>query len=137
MSAWVVPVKFWKPGTTPLGIPVMRIARRSARSLVYFARFGKTPGYRTGSSPASSGLATYLANCLSSWGGVAFQASFLAIGVITSLNSGLPRRDTWLQAPCEVCLPFLSSQMRERWRLAVAHTPITDRGSIGSVGLSR
>ncbi len=31
MSACTVPVKFWKPGTTPEGIPVMRMAVRSAR----------------------------------------------------------------------------------------------------------
>ena len=31
MSALVPPVKFWNPGTTPDGIPVSRIASRSAR----------------------------------------------------------------------------------------------------------
>ena len=34
MSAWVGPVKFWKPGMSPLGMPVSRIASRSARSAV-------------------------------------------------------------------------------------------------------
>ena len=38
------PVKFWNPGTTPAGIPVRRIAFRSARALPYAARFGNTPG---------------------------------------------------------------------------------------------
>ncbi len=33
-SACVVPVKFWKPGMMPPGIPVSKIARRSARSAV-------------------------------------------------------------------------------------------------------
>ena len=44
MSAGVFPVKFWKPGTIPDGMPVSRIATRSARAAVYFARLGKTPG---------------------------------------------------------------------------------------------
>src|SRR6185295_10274023 len=43
-SACTGPVKFWKPGTTPAGIPVSRIAARSARGLVYAASFGNTPG---------------------------------------------------------------------------------------------
>ncbi len=44
MSAWTGPVKFWNPGTTPSGMPVSRIAFRSARGFLYAARFGKTPG---------------------------------------------------------------------------------------------
>ena len=32
MSAWTVPVKVWKyPGMTPVGMPVRRMATRSAR----------------------------------------------------------------------------------------------------------
>ena len=31
MSAWVVPVKFWNPVMSPGGMPVRRMATRSAR----------------------------------------------------------------------------------------------------------
>ena len=76
MSACVGPVKFWNPGISPAGMPVSRIASRSARSTsVSAARFGNTPGYSTGSSFASSGRATYLANSESRCGGSAFQQS--------------------------------------------------------------
>ena len=34
MSAGLLPVKFWKPGTMPAGMPVSRIAARSARGVV-------------------------------------------------------------------------------------------------------
>ena len=46
MVGLVVPVKFWKPGTTPAGMPVSRIAARSARGFQLSgpARFGKTSG---------------------------------------------------------------------------------------------
>ena len=69
-SACVGPVKFWKPGTIPAGIPVSRIATRSARSCSSrcAARFGNTPGYRSGSSVPSSGLLTYWAKS-ASWSG--------------------------------------------------------------------
>jgi len=46
-SAWVAPVKFWKPGITPEGTPVSRIATRSARVfplLLRASRLGKIPG---------------------------------------------------------------------------------------------
>ena len=57
MSAGVVPVKFWNPGMMPA-----RDAGEQDRHevgpcrLSGPARFGNTPGYRTGSSFASSGL---------------------------------------------------------------------------------
>ncbi len=44
MSAWVEPVTFWKFGTTPAGMPVSRMATRSARAAVKPARLGKTFG---------------------------------------------------------------------------------------------
>ena len=47
MSDRTGPVLFWKPGMIPLGIPVSRIASRSARALPDFtsaARLGNTPG---------------------------------------------------------------------------------------------
>ena len=40
----IVPEKFWKPGMMPFGMPVSRIASRSARSALNAARFGNTPG---------------------------------------------------------------------------------------------
>jgi hypothetical protein len=43
-SASLGPVKFWKPGISPDGIPVSSTATRSARSASRAARFGKTPG---------------------------------------------------------------------------------------------
>jgi hypothetical protein len=84
MSACVFPVKVWKLGTMPAGIPVNRIAAKSARGFWYAARLGKTPGYRLGSSAASPGLVTNEANCESRLGGCAFQKSFLAKGMRTS-----------------------------------------------------
>ena len=44
MSAGFGPVKFWKPATIPLGMPVSRIAWRSARFFEYAASFGNAPG---------------------------------------------------------------------------------------------
>jgi hypothetical protein len=73
MSAGADPVKFWNPGMSPLGMPVSRIAARSARSAFRLARFGNTPGYRIGSSVASSGCCTYFRNSASPDGGSAFQ----------------------------------------------------------------
>ena len=50
-----------KPGTMPVGRPVRKMASMSARGLpdlLSASRFGNTPGYRPGSSAASSGWAT-------------------------------------------------------------------------------
>ncbi len=61
MSDSTEPVWFWKPSISPAGMPVSRIASRSARGWPDFAsaaRCGKTPGYRAGSNPASSGRLT-------------------------------------------------------------------------------
>ena len=99
MSASVVPVRFWNPGISPSGIPVCRIASRSARSASRAARLGNTPGYSTGSRVASSGRTTYLLNWASSLGRVRFHESFSGSGMITSLTSGLPSRDTWVYGP--------------------------------------
>ncbi len=124
MSAWTVPlpVTFWKPGTMPAGIPVSRIASRSARGLpeaLSAARLGKTPGYRTGRSWDSSGAETSPANCLSLTGAWELKKSFFEMGTRTSLNRGLPRRETWTKGPLLTMVPS-SSNIRERWRLAVA-----------------
>lgn len=56
--------------------------------------FGNTFGYRTDSSPASSGWATYWAKAASLSGVSLFQTSFFDVGTITSLSDGLPSRDT-------------------------------------------
>ena len=110
-----------------------RMATRSARAALSPARLGKTPGYSTGSSPASSGCWTYLRNCLSSDAGSEFQRSFSPIGTMTSLNSGLPRRDTWTQGPASEPKP--GSRTTAAGRLAAAHTPMTEFWDIGLVGV--
>ena len=63
-----------------------------------------------------------------------FQPSFSAIGTITSLNNGLPSRDTCVQGPWPTYLPWPWSKIRVFLRLALAHTPITLAGDITSVG---
>ena len=73
MSDGAGPVKFWNPEMSPLGIPVSRIAARSARSALSPARWGNTPGYRIGSSLANSGCCTYVRNWSSLAGGSEFQ----------------------------------------------------------------
>ena len=98
-SACVDPVKFWKPGMMPAGMPVSRIASRSARSASRRREVREDAGYSTGSNVASSGRATYWANSESASGPRAFHRSLAAIGTMTSLNSGFPRRDTWHQGP--------------------------------------
>ena len=55
-----------------------------------------------------------------------FHLSFLPSGTITSLNSGLPSRETCTHGPdCERSSLALSI-MRTLRRLAALHTPITD-----------
>ena len=66
-------------------MPVSKMASRSARGVLALssaARFGNTPGYSTGSRAASSGCATYWANCLSWSGGWVFQKSLLPSAMI-------------------------------------------------------
>ena len=61
MSASTGPVKLVNPGTIPAGMPVSRMASRSARALpaaTSAARFGNTPGYRVGSSADRPGWVT-------------------------------------------------------------------------------
>ena len=127
MSACTGPVKLVKCGTIPAGMPVSRIASRSARGLpVAFsaARCGNTPGYRTGSSLASSGWATYLANCLSHCGACRFQRSFAPMGTMTSLNSGFPSRETWVNGPWCLWPAPSPLEILTRWRSAEVQTPI-------------
>ena len=127
MSASTEPVKLVKPLISPAGMPVSRIASRSARGLpdlTSASRLGNTPGYRTGSSPARPGAVTYPANCLSSAGGSEFHRSFLPSGMSTSLTSGLPSRDTCRHGPQFTVSPASASQSVTRWRLAVVHTPM-------------
>src|ERR1700733_12610000 len=77
----------------------------------------------TGNRPASSGLATNCANCLSWDGCWVFQKSFLPSGTISSLNSGLPSRETCFQGPL-LTLPPSSPKTEALWRLALVQTPI-------------
>ena len=86
---------------------------------------------------ASSGWNTPSAYSLSLVGGSSFQSSLRSIGTSTSLNNGLPSRDTCVQGPMFAGLLRLSQLWLKctRWRLAVVHTPITESGAVGSVGL--
>src|SRR5271166_5206001 len=117
----------------PDGSPVSRIATRSARGAVRPARVGNTPGYRTGNSLANSGCCTYFRNALSSAGRSRFQRSFSPSGTMTSLNSGLPRRETWIHGPDSEPALVLSI-IRTLRRLAALHTPMTDDFAFGSFG---
>src|SRR5580704_16013726 len=127
MSASTFPVKLVKPGTMPAGMPVSRIASRSALGLpeaTSAARLGNTPGYRAGNSAARPGWVTNSANSLSSDGGREFHRSFLPSGLITSLTSGLPSRETCRHGPLDTFWPLSASQTVADWRLAVVHTPM-------------
>ena len=79
----------------PAGMPVSRIATRSARGRRSApARFGNTPGYSTGSSFGELGLLHVLRELASSARVGRVPSSFWPIGTMTSLNSGLPSRET-------------------------------------------
>ena len=110
-----------------------RIATRSARAAVRPARFGKTPGYSTGRSAASSGCWTCGTYSASFCGSRAFQSSFWPSGTITSLNSGMPSRETCTHGPDSEVLPSLVAHTALR-RLAALQTPIADVGSATLVG---
>src|ERR1700689_4846209 len=110
----------------PVGMPVSRIASRSARGLpdlTSAARLGNTPGYRAGSSAARPGLVTYSANSLSPDGGSEFHWFFLPSGLIPSLPSGLPSRETCRHGPLDTFSPLSASQNVADWRLAAGPTP--------------
>ena len=64
-----------------------------------------------------------------------FHLSFDPIGTITSLNSGLPSRETWTQPPDSTVAPF-ASRTSDFCRLAAAQTPTTEFRELGSVGLA-
>ena len=108
LSASVVPVKFWKPGTIPDGMPVSRIATRSR------ARRGERPR-GSGTRPGTERAAARRARGAARPGGTAcrrraasaFHRSLPPIGTSTSLNSGLPRRETWTQSPASCTEPRL------------------------------
>ncbi len=55
------------------------------------------------------------------------------MGMRASFTSGLPRRDTCTHGPLDVSGPA-GLRTRAFWRLAEAHTPMTDLADIGSVG---
>ncbi len=83
----------------PGGIPVSRIATRSARGAVSLARFGNTLRVEHRQQPGELGVLDVGANASSPAGCSAFQRSFCPSGTITSLNSGLPRRETCTHGP--------------------------------------
>ena len=59
MSACTAPVKFWKPGTMPAGMPVSRIAARSARGLARGVQLGQVREHARvehGQQPGQFGL---------------------------------------------------------------------------------
>src|SRR3954465_3755573 len=75
---------------------------------------------------AGSGLRAYLPKFFrSSLGDVALNLSFWPIGMMTSLISGLPRRETWAQLPFgePVWAPRASNDTRRR--SVVDQTPTT------------
>ena len=69
-------------------------------------------------------MLTYFAYRASLRGGRAFHWSFSAIGMSTSLTSGLPSRATCFQGPWPTYLPCRESQTFDFLRLDVAQTPI-------------
>ena len=77
MSACTGPVKFVKPGTIPAGIPVSRIASRSARGLPGRDQRGQVREHARVQDGQQRGELRVgdvaLANCLSSGGGCVFQ----------------------------------------------------------------
>ena len=48
----------------------------------------------------------------------------MLIGIRTSLNSGLPSRDTCRNGPLSTFEPLSASHTLTRWRLAVVQTPM-------------
>ncbi len=136
MSACVVPVKFWKPGMMPPGMPVSRIARRSARSALNAARFGNTPGvqHRQELGRARGGRRTARSPCPSR-DRVAFHWSFLAhrhdhLVERAGCRGGTPARTV------RRCTSLPSSRTSAFWRCADAQTPI-DRAGRHRVGRRR
>src|SRR5512140_3088473 len=74
-------------------------------------------------------------NCESAAGGSEFHLSLRDIGMITSLMSGLPSRETWIQGPVSASVE--PTRMRDLRRLAEAYTPITDFASPTLDGIDR
>ena len=56
------------------------------------------------------------------------------MGMITSLISGLPSRDTCTQGPASMDIMPISPRIRAFWRLAAHHTPTTEAAAAGLVG---
>jgi hypothetical protein len=69
-------------------------------------------------SAASSLFRKNVSNCASFSGSVEFHRSFWVAGMMTSLTSGLPRRDTCCHAPRPVTLP--PPMTVTRWRSVAA-----------------
>ena len=105
----------------PLGLS----ARRGSGT-----RPGRAPG---AASPAPGARRTWRTPCPPPGAG-AFQRSLSPIGTTTSLNSGLPRRETWTHGPDSARSSLAGSIIRVLRRLAAPQTPITDLPLIGSLG---
>ena len=117
----------------PAGRPVSRIATRSARSLVSAAEVREHAGVEDRQQAGQLGLGRRTAGSrCRRFGSVPFHSSLRASGTSTSLNSGLPSRDTCTYGPTPTDAP-LSRSVALR-RDADAHTPIVAFVASGSVG---
>ena len=128
-------VAFWKPGTTPAGMPVSRIATRSSRAAG--ERFQVREHLR-GRAPAAAspvpGAARTAGTRFFARAACAFHSSLRAIGMSTSLNSGLASRETCTHGPDSECSLLAPSAMRTLRRLAEPQTPSTAFELITFVG---
>ena len=89
------------------------------------ARFGNAPRVQHGEQPGQLGVRNVLGELLSFAGRWVFQSSFWLIGMMTSLNSGFPSRDTWVYGPLQAARRRRPSRTPTWWRLAVVQTPMT------------
>src|SRR5207237_436473 len=114
---------------------VRKTATRSPRGADRPSRLENCLGYRTVKRLASSGCCTYDRKDSSPLGSRAFHSSLRAIGTSTSLNSGLPSRETCTHGPDSECSSFCLSRMRSLRRLAAPQMPSTALGSDISLGV--
>ena len=94
---------------------------------------GTRPDTGPGRSPAAPGAGRTAGTAPSRPAGSAFQRSLSPIGTITSLNSGLPRRETWTHGPS--AWPRRRSRISARcggWRPPTRRSP-----SLLSFGVGR
>src|SRR2546423_14160173 len=65
---------------------------------------------------------------------MAFQRSLSAMGTMTSLNSGFPKRETCTHGPADLAWRSRPARMVAFWRLAAPQIPGTAPAAIGAVG---